>query len=51
MNLNTLIKTVIKFAPMVLNLARNEKVQKVLEIGWHMYTNRNQGRARKKIRR
>jgi hypothetical protein len=53
MNLNTLIKTVIKFAPMVFNLARNEKVQQVLKIGWHMYSNRNQpqARRRKKIRR
>jgi hypothetical protein len=53
MNLNTLIKTVIKFAPMVFNLARNEKVQQVLKIGWHMYSNRNQtqARTRKMIRR
>jgi hypothetical protein len=61
MNLNTLIKAVIRFAPMAVNLARNETVQQMLKIAWNLYSHRsttkrnpvrpNPARPRKRIRR
>jgi hypothetical protein len=51
MQFNTLIKTVIKFAPIVFKLVQNEKVHQALKLGWHLYANRNQTRATKTIPR